>query len=105
MNIEEIIRQAFNNNKISQMQLDPNGHCNAACWFCPVSVKGNPKHAKKPMPVSLLRKIIENMIEERDREDGLVSKNFGGFYTTHCLKENFKNVGNRNSDKPKPKTR
>lgn len=83
MNIELIIREAFDKHKISQMQLDPNGHCNAACWFCPVSVKGNPKHAKKPMPVSLLRRIIENIIEEREREDGLVSKNFGGFYTSH----------------------
>lgn len=83
MNIDLIIREAFNKHKISQMQLDPNGHCNAGCWFCPVSVKGNPKHTKKPMPVSLLRRIIENIIEEREREDGLVSKNFGGFYTSH----------------------
>lgn len=83
VNIEEIIRESFKTHKISQMQLDPNGHCNAACWFCPVSIKGNPKHAKKAMPVDLLRKIIENMIEEREKEDGLVSKNFGGFYTSH----------------------
>lgn len=83
INIEEIIRESFKTHKISQMQLDPNGHCNAACWFCPVSLKGNPKHAKKAMPVNLLRKIIENIIEEREREDGLVSKNFGGFYTSH----------------------
>ena len=83
INVEEIIRGSFDEHKISQMQLDPNGHCNAACWFCPVSIKGNPVHAKKPMPVDLLRKVIENMIEERDREDGLVSKNFGGFYTSH----------------------
>jgi len=81
--IEQIIREAFGKHKISQMQLDPNGHCNAGCWFCPVSIKGNPSHAKKPMPVDLLEKIISNIIEERDREDGLVSKNFGGFYTSH----------------------
>lgn len=83
IDVEKIIRDSFKTHKIAQMQLDPNGHCNAGCWFCPVSVKGNPIHAKKPMPVSLLRKIIENIIEERDREDGLVSKNFGGFYTSH----------------------
>ena len=35
------------------------------------------------MSPELLRKIIENLIEERDKEDGLVHKHFGGFYTAH----------------------
>jgi hypothetical protein len=83
MTTEEIVREQFRTHKIAQMQLDPNGLCNAGCWFCPVAYKGNPAHAKKAMPVDLLRKIIENMISEREREDGLVSKNFGGFYTSH----------------------
>jgi MoaA/NifB/PqqE/SkfB family radical SAM enzyme len=81
--LKDIIKDSFNKHKIAQMQLDPNGHCNAGCWFCPVAYQGNPEHAKKPMPIPLLRKIIENIVAERDREDGLVDKNFGGFYTSH----------------------
>lgn len=81
--LKDIIKDSFNKHKIAQMQLDPNGHCNAGCWFCPVAYQGNPAHAKKPMPIPLLRKIIENIVAERDREDGLVDKNFGGFYTSH----------------------
>ena len=69
--------------KISQMQLDPNGLCNVGCWFCPVAYKKNPEHAKNNMPKELLLKIIQNIMEERDRPDGIVSKTFGGFYTAH----------------------
>ena len=65
------------------MQLDPYGVCNARCWFCPVRYKGNPAEGKEVMSPELLRKIIENLIEERDKEDGLVHKHFGGFYTAH----------------------
>ena len=81
--IKDIIKGSFNEHKIAQMQFDPNGHCNAGCWFCPVSYQGNPKHAMTPMPIDLVRKIIKNVIDERDKEDGLVSKNFHGFYTSH----------------------
>ena len=81
--MEELIREQFSKHKISQMQLDPNGFCNAGCWFCPVAYQGNPSHAKTPMPVDLLKKVINNIIEERDKEDGLVSKSFGGFYNSH----------------------
>lgn len=81
--MEELIKEQFSKHKISQMQLDPNGFCNAGCWFCPVAYQGNPSHAKTPMPVDLLKKVINNIIEERDKEDGLVSKSFGGFYNSH----------------------
>jgi len=77
------VRQQFEKFKIYQMQLDPYGVCNAKCWFCPVKYKGNPTHGKEVMSVELLTKIIENIIEEREKEDGLVHKNFGGFYTAH----------------------
>lgn len=78
-----MIREDFNQYKISQMQLDPFGVCNARCWFCPVKYRGNPDNGKETMSVELLRKIISNLIEERERPDGLVHKNFGGFYTAH----------------------
>lgn len=78
-----MIKEQFEKYKISQMQLDPFGVCNAKCWFCPVKYRGNPDEGKEVMSPELLRKIIENLIQERNREDGLVSKNFGGFYTAH----------------------
>lgn len=77
------IREQFKQFKIHQMQLDPYGVCNARCWFCPVKYKGNPTSGKEVMSPELLRKIIENLIEEREKEDGLVHKHFGGFYTAH----------------------
>ena len=77
------IKEQFDKYKIHQMQLDPYGVCNARCWFCPVRYKGNPAEGKEVMSPELLRKIIENLIEERDKEDGLVHKHFGGFYTAH----------------------
>jgi sulfatase maturation enzyme AslB (radical SAM superfamily) len=78
-----MIRQQFEKHKISQMQLDPFGVCNAKCWFCPVKYKGNPKEGKEIMSIELLEKIIVNLLEEKNREDGLVSKSFNGFYTAH----------------------
>lgn len=77
------IKEHFEIYKIHQMQLDPYGVCNARCWFCPVKYKGNPTHGKEIMSVDLLKKIIKNIIEERDKENGLVHKNFKGFYTAH----------------------
>lgn len=83
MDIKEKIKADFKKHKIHQMQLDPFGVCNARCWFCPVKYRGNPSEGKEVMSPELLRKIIEDIISERSREDGLVNKNFGGFYTAH----------------------
>lgn len=79
----EYIKEQFRIHKIRQMQLDPYGVCNARCWFCPVRYRGNPDSGKEVMSPELLRKIIENIISEREKPDGLVDKNFGGFYTAH----------------------
>jgi len=78
-----MIREQFKTHKIHQLQLDPFGVCNARCWFCPVKYRGNPDNGKEVMSVELLEKIIKNLIDERERPDGLVHKNFGGFYTAH----------------------
>lgn len=77
------LKDQFSQFKIHQMQLDPYGVCNAKCWFCPVRYKGNPISGKEVMSPELLKKIVENIIEEREKENGLVSKGFGGFYTAH----------------------
>jgi hypothetical protein len=69
--------------KIFQLQLDPYGVCNARCWFCPVKYIGNPLEGRETMSPELLEKIIVNLIDEREKSDGLVSKSFGGFYTAH----------------------
>lgn len=50
---------------INYIQLDPNGLCNAGCWFCPVSTLGNPKHQINQMDVNLLRKIIKDIHFEK----------------------------------------
>jgi len=79
----QVIKDKLKTQKIANMQLDPNGRCNVGCWYCPVRYHGNPEHAKTDMPKELLRKILQNIVDEREKEDGLVSKNFGGFYTGH----------------------
>jgi hypothetical protein len=82
MTIEEI-KADFSKYKISEMQLDPFGVCNAKCWFCPVKYKGNPASGKETMSPELMEKIFIDLIEERGKENGLVSKSFNGFYTAH----------------------
>jgi hypothetical protein len=78
-----MINEQLKKYKISQMQLDPYGVCNARCWFCPVKYIGNPPEGRESMSPELLEKIIVNLVNEREKPDGLVSKNFGGFYTAH----------------------
>jgi MoaA/NifB/PqqE/SkfB family radical SAM enzyme len=68
--------------KIKNLQLDPNGSCNAGCWFCPVRYVGNPEEAKNQMSPDLLDKIFNDIVTERDT-GGLVHKNFNGFYASH----------------------
>ena len=69
--------------KISDLQLDPFGFCNAKCWFCPVRYKKNPTETMKHMPIELMDKIFNEIVVEKTKPNGLVSKNFSHFYTAH----------------------
>jgi MoaA/NifB/PqqE/SkfB family radical SAM enzyme len=43
---------------IKNIQIDPNGFCNAKCWFCPVAYQENPAFAKTDMDISFLEDIL-----------------------------------------------
>lgn len=83
MDILTHIQNNFEKYKISEVQLDPNGVCNAKCWFCPVKYQGNPPEGRDSMSPDLLEKIIANIIQERDKENGLVYKTFRGIWTAN----------------------
>jgi sulfatase maturation enzyme AslB (radical SAM superfamily) len=78
-----LVESQFNKYKITNLQIDPYGVCNAKCWYCPVKYKGNPTEGKSIMSPELFEKIIKNLIDEREKPDGLVSRAFNGFYTAH----------------------
>lgn len=65
---------------IDFIQLDPNGLCNAGCWFCPVSTLGNPKEFVNQMDVDLLYKIIKNIDFEKGH---LVRKDLDFIFPAH----------------------
>ena len=48
---------------IKFIQLDPNGLCNAGCWFCPVSTLGNPPHQIEQMPIEVFESAIKQITE------------------------------------------
>jgi sulfatase maturation enzyme AslB (radical SAM superfamily) len=77
------IAEEFKKHKIKNLQLDPYGVCNARCWFCPVKYQGNPVEGRAVMSPELLEKIIKNIISEKNKDNGLVSKDFKWFYTSH----------------------
>lgn len=66
--------------QIRYAQIDPNGLCNAGCWFCPVAYLGNPKESVAQMPPEDFRNIIQQI---HDNKGGIVSPAFNGIYTSH----------------------
>jgi radical SAM protein with 4Fe4S-binding SPASM domain len=78
---------------IKIVQLDPNGLCNAKCWYCPVAYGGNPKIGKKNMDIDVLINILDQL--EVGRGD-FVDPNFNLVYSAHYneifLYPNFKEM-------------
>ena len=46
---------------IQYVQLDPNGLCNAKCWFCPIAYEGNPKEAQENMSLEMMEDILKQL--------------------------------------------
>lgn len=65
---------------IKLVQLDPNGLCNAGCWFCPVAYASNPEIGKKTMPVETIRNILDQL---KAGMGIFVDPSFGFIYTAH----------------------
>jgi|TARA_R100001460_G_scaffold99860_1_gene143257 radical SAM protein with 4Fe4S-binding SPASM domain len=65
---------------INFIQLDPNGLCNAGCWFCPVSTLGNPKNQINQMDINLLDKIISEIV---NLKGDLINPNLHFIYGSH----------------------
>lgn len=64
--IKEKTRLGENNKwPIQYVQLDPNGLCNAKCWFCPVAYEGNPESIKTNMPIDMLESILKQLADGR----------------------------------------
>jgi radical SAM protein with 4Fe4S-binding SPASM domain len=59
---------------ITRIQIDPNGLCNAKCWFCPVAYAGNPKIGRSNMSLEMLEDILKQL------KDGQ-----GDFVTTNTI--------------------
>ena len=65
---------------IKLIQLDPNGLCNAGCWFCPVAYTPNPEFAKKTMEIDAVRSIVKQV---KEGIGDFVDPSFGFVYTAH----------------------
>jgi MoaA/NifB/PqqE/SkfB family radical SAM enzyme len=78
---------------IKVLELDPNGLCNAKCWYCPVAYGGNPLLGKKNMSIETL----ENILDQLDKGRGdFVDPNFNMVINAHynevLLYPNFKEM-------------
>jgi len=65
---------------INFIQIDPNGLCNAGCWFCPVSTLGNPPHQIDQMPIEVFESAIKQIVELKG---DLVNPNLHFIYGSH----------------------
>lgn len=73
----------MNYSKIKMMQLDPFGFCNAKCWFCPVKYIPQPQEGSGVMSLDLIEKILSDLIEEKNKPDGVVDSNFKHITLSH----------------------
>lgn len=75
--LRDIIWENLHQTKISIGQLDPNGLCNAGCWFCPVKYEGNPVELINQLDPTHLDDILANIRGAR------VAEGFNFMYTAH----------------------
>ena len=91
-----LVEKRLEKTKIKRLQLDLFGFCNAKCWYCPVRYVPQPEEGKAQMPIELIERIFQQFTAERDKEDGLVVKDFNLFMTTHyseiLLYQNFEEL-------------
>lgn len=50
---------------IKHINIDPNGVCNAKCWFCPVAYLGNPKENRGTMSLEVMEDILKQIDDGR----------------------------------------
>jgi radical SAM protein with 4Fe4S-binding SPASM domain len=50
---------------IEEINIDPNGLCNAKCWFCPVAYVGNSKENKANMSIETMEYIFKQLDDGR----------------------------------------
>jgi MoaA/NifB/PqqE/SkfB family radical SAM enzyme len=50
---------------IKVLELDPNGLCNAKCWYCPVAYGGNPVIGRKNMDIDVLINVLDQLDKGR----------------------------------------
>ena len=66
--------------KISGVQLDVNGLCNAGCWFCPISYAGNPLSARRDMTLDELESVFKQL---SDGKGDFVNPDLNLIYSAH----------------------
>jgi len=78
---------------IKVLEIDPNGLCNAKCWYCPVAYGGNPQIGKKNMDIDLFINVLDQL--DKGRGD-FVDPNFDTIINAHynevLLYPNFKEM-------------
>jgi radical SAM protein with 4Fe4S-binding SPASM domain len=65
---------------IKVLELDPNGLCNAKCWYCPVAYGGNPEIGRKNMSIETLVDVLDQL--DKGRGD-FVDPNFSTVINAH----------------------
>lgn len=72
------IRARLHDTPVAIGQLDPNGRCNAGCWYCPVKYQGNPAEFAVQMPIADLDRILGKL-----RAAQSIAPDFRFVYTSH----------------------
>jgi radical SAM protein with 4Fe4S-binding SPASM domain len=79
---------------IKYINIDPNGICNAKCWFCPVAYVGNSKENKTNMSIETMENILNQINEGRNIfvEDSTELMSFGIHFNEVLLYPHFKEM-------------